>query len=49
MFREAVKKMGDDASKNLKREVKFSIANAGLGIGMGVIGLKMALKAAFGV
>lgn len=44
MFRGAVKKMGATATKALKREVKFAMANAGLGIGMGLIGAKMALK-----
>jgi hypothetical protein len=44
MFRGAVKKMGDKASKGLKREVKVALANAGLGIGMGAVGARMALK-----
>lgn len=44
MFRAAVKNMGDKASKGLKREVKVALANAGLGIGMGAIGARMALK-----
>jgi len=44
MFRGAVKKMGDKATPGLKREVKFAMANAGLGITMGLIGAKMALK-----
>ena len=45
MFRGAVKKLGDKASKSLKREVKVAMANAGLGVTMGIIGAKMALKA----
>jgi len=45
MFRGAVKKMGDKASAGLKTEVKLAMANAGLGIGMGLVGAKMALKA----
>lgn len=48
MFRGAVKKMGDKASAGLKREVKFAMANAALGIGMGTIGAKMALKSVLG-
>lgn len=48
MFRGAVKKMGDRASPGLKREVKLAMANAGLGIGMGAIGAKMALKSVLG-
>jgi len=44
MFRGAVKKLGDKASKSLKREVKVAMANAGLGVTMGIIGAKMALK-----
>ena len=45
MFKDAVKNMGDKATKGLKREVKFALASAGLGIAMGGIGAKMALKA----
>ena len=48
MFRGAVKKMGGKATKGMKREVKLAMANAGLGIGMGIVGAKMALKAALG-
>ena len=44
MFRGAVKKMGDKATPRLKIGVKFAMANAGLGITMGLIGAKMALK-----
>jgi len=44
MFRGAVKKMGDKASTGLKKEVKLAMANALLGIGMGLVGAKMALK-----
>ncbi len=44
MFRGAVKKMGDKASKGLKNEVKLAMANGILGIGMGLVGAKMALK-----
>jgi len=43
MFRGAVKKM-TNASNGLKREVNFAMANAGLGIGMGILGAKMAIK-----
>ena len=42
MFRAAVKKMGDKASKGLKREVPFAMFSALLGVGMGAIGTKMA-------
>lgn len=48
MFRGAVKKMGDKATKGLKREVNVALSSAALGIGMGAVGAKMALKAAFG-
>jgi len=48
MFRGAVKKMGDKATVGLKREVKFAMANAALGITMGTIGAKMALKTVLG-
>lgn len=48
MFRGAVKKMGDRASSSLKREVKLAMANGLLGIGMGMIGAKMALKSVLG-
>jgi amino acid permease len=44
MFRGAVKKMGDKASPGLKKEVKLAMANACLGVGMGLVGAKMALK-----
>ncbi len=44
MFRGAVKKMGNKASNGLKREVKVALANAILGIIMGGIGAKMAVK-----
>jgi len=43
MFRGSVLKM-KDASKSLKREVKFAMGSAGLGIGFGIIGLRMAIK-----
>ncbi|KAL7436920.1 hypothetical protein ACHAXM_005508 [Skeletonema potamos] len=42
MFRAAVKKMGDTASKGLKREVPFAMFSALLGLGMGAVGTKMA-------
>lgn len=48
MSRGAVKKMGDKASKGLKSEVKLALANAGLGITMGAIGARMALKTLVG-
>lgn len=48
MFRGAVKKMGDKASEGLKKEVKLALANASLGVVMGAIGAKMALKAFLG-
>lgn len=44
MFRKAVKNMGDKATKGLKREVNFALSSAGLGVGMGILGAKMALK-----
>jgi len=44
MFRGAVKKMGDKATKGLKTEVKVALANAALGIAMGAVGARMALK-----
>lgn len=44
MFRGSVKKMGDKATRGLKREVNFALANACLGVGMGIIGAGMALK-----
>jgi hypothetical protein len=47
MFRGAVRKMGDKASNALKREVNVAMASAGLGVTMGVIGTKMALKSLF--
>lgn len=48
MFRSAVKKMGDKATKGLKREVKFALSSAVLGIGMGAVGARMALKTVLG-
>jgi len=47
MFRSMVKAMGDNAGKGLKREVIFSNLSAVFGTCMGVIGTKMAFKAAF--
>uniref|UniRef100_A0A7S2R064 Amino acid transporter transmembrane domain-containing protein n=1 Tax=Eucampia antarctica TaxID=49252 RepID=A0A7S2R064_9STRA len=47
MFRKAVQNMGDKASKGLKREVNFALGTAGLGVAMGVVGAKMALKSLF--
>jgi hypothetical protein len=44
MFRGAVKKM-TKPTKGLQREVKFALGQAGMGIGFGLIGAKMALKA----
>ena len=44
MFRGAVKKMGDKASNGLKKEVKVALANAVLGVVMGGIGARMAVK-----
>jgi hypothetical protein len=44
MFRGAVKKMSNP-TKGLQREVKFALGQAGMGIGFGLIGAKMALKA----
>jgi amino acid permease len=44
MLRGAVKKM-DNPSAGLKREVKFAMTQAGVGIGFGLIGAKMAIKA----
>ena len=43
MFRGAVKKK-KDATDKLKREVNFAMANAGLGIGLGLLGAGMAIK-----
>jgi hypothetical protein len=37
--------MGDKVSAGLKTEVKLAMANAVLGIGMGLVGARMALKA----
>ena len=48
MFRGAVKKMGGKATAGLKKEVKLAMANAALGVGMGAIGARMALKSVFG-
>jgi len=47
MFRRSVKDMGEKATKGLGREVKFAMGSAALGIGMGLVGAKMALQAAF--
>jgi len=47
MFRRSVKDMGEKATKGLKREVKVAMSSAALGIGMGCVGARMALKAAF--
>ena len=47
MFRGAVKKM-KNASGALKREVNFAMANAGLGLVMGALGAKMAIKTLLG-
>jgi len=44
MFRKAVKDMGEKATKGLKREVNFAMGTAGLGIAMGIVGAKMAIK-----
>ena len=43
MFRKAVKNMGDDAPKGLKREVPFAMFSATLGVVLGALGTKMAL------
>jgi len=47
MFRSAVKAMGEKATKGMKREVKVAMSSAGLGITMGAIGARMALKSLF--
>jgi uncharacterized membrane protein len=47
MFRGSVGKM-KDAPQGLKNEVKFALGSAGLGLGMGVLGAKMALKSVLG-
>lgn len=47
MFRGSVDKM-KDAPQGLKNEVKFALGSAGLGLGMGVLGAKMALKSVLG-
>eukprot|EP00546_Thalassionema_frauenfeldii_P011963 CAMPEP_0178913122 /NCGR_PEP_ID=MMETSP0786-20121207/10661_1 /TAXON_ID=186022 /ORGANISM="Thalassionema frauenfeldii, Strain CCMP 1798" /LENGTH=469 /DNA_ID=CAMNT_0020585817 /DNA_START=182 /DNA_END=1591 /DNA_ORIENTATION=- len=47
MLRGSVKKM-KDASAALKREAKFAMGVAGLGIGFGAVGLKMAIKSLTG-
>ena len=47
MFRGAVNKM-KDASSGLKNEVNFALGAAGMGIGFGIIGAKMALKSVLG-
>ena len=44
MFRGAVSKLGDRASKSLKREAKAAIWTAAIGMGMGLIGATMAVK-----
>jgi len=44
MFRGAIKKMGDKATKAQKRETKIAMGNGILGTVMGVIGTRMALK-----
>jgi amino acid permease len=44
MFRKAVKQMGDKASPGLKRESALSLVIASLGVGMGLIGSKMAIR-----
>lgn len=44
MFRSAVKIMGVSASKGLKREVNLATGTGILGIIMGAIGARMALK-----
>jgi len=44
MFRSAVKNLGDDATKAQKMEVYLAMAFAALGVGMGVLGTKMALS-----
>lgn len=44
MFRKAVKDMGDAASSSEKLEANGILGVAGLGIGMGIVGAKMALK-----
>eukprot|EP00566_Odontella_aurita_P009656 CAMPEP_0113538780 /NCGR_PEP_ID=MMETSP0015_2-20120614/7556_1 /TAXON_ID=2838 /ORGANISM="Odontella" /LENGTH=510 /DNA_ID=CAMNT_0000438393 /DNA_START=123 /DNA_END=1655 /DNA_ORIENTATION=- /assembly_acc=CAM_ASM_000160 len=47
MFRSAVKAMGEKATKGMKREVKVAMSSAGLGVTMGAIGARMALKSLF--
>jgi amino acid permease len=47
MFRGAVNKM-KDAPQRLKNEVKFALGSATLGLGMGLVGAKMALKSVLG-
>lgn len=44
MFRKAVKQMGDKASSGLKRESALSLLIATLGVGMGLVGSKMAIQ-----
>ena len=44
MFRKAVQQMGDKATSGLKREVKVSLFTAIVGVGMGLIGSKMAIQ-----
>jgi len=44
MFRKAIKDLGESATASQKLEAKGILGVAGLGIGMGVVGAKMALK-----
>jgi len=44
MFVKAVRNMGDKASDSLKREVPLAISIAITGVGLGIVGTKMALK-----
>eukprot|EP00588_Corethron_pennatum_P012437 CAMPEP_0194275196 /NCGR_PEP_ID=MMETSP0169-20130528/8099_1 /TAXON_ID=218684 /ORGANISM="Corethron pennatum, Strain L29A3" /LENGTH=481 /DNA_ID=CAMNT_0039018605 /DNA_START=69 /DNA_END=1514 /DNA_ORIENTATION=- len=44
MFVKAVRDLGDKASASLKKEVPLAISIAATGIGLGIIGTKMALK-----
>lgn len=46
MFRRAVKDMGEEG-KGMVGETRFAMGSAALGIGMGLVGARMALKAAF--
>lgn len=47
MFRGAVNKM-KDAPQGLKNEVTLALGSAGLGLGMGIVGARMALKSVLG-